>query len=229
MDNYSVQLRLQGFAKEYAREVIYDVAKKFDVNGVTRNRVVPHISLFGNFETLNEEKIISEIVSVGRRYDLVFFRIKGFGNFPNKKNKVIILEIEPSEELENLRRDICRSLPKYSTSYKPFNTNHNFRFHVTVAKDIDYKFERIWNYIQMKEVPYINQYLLRITILKNSKILFEYDLMQQKLLNRKQALNNEGWKKTIAIFKQKTSYSGQDIGDIKKHENIWNKIKRFLN
>jgi len=230
MDNYSVQVRLQGYAKKYAKEVIFDVAREFDVNGVTQKRVVPHISLFGNFETLNEEKIVSEIVSVGRRYDLVFFRIKGFGNFHNKKNKVIYLDVEPSEDLKKLRRDICRSLPKYSTSYKPFNTNHNFNFHITVAsKDIDYKFERIWNYIQMKRVQCINQHLLRITIIKNSEILYEYDLMQQKLLNRKEALSKEGWKKTITIFKQKTSDFDEDIEDIKKNDTIWNKIKRFLN
>jgi len=230
MDNYSVQLRLQGFAKKYAKEVIHDVARKFYVNGVTQKRAVPHISLFGNFKTLNEKEIISEIKSVGRRYELVPFRIKGFDFFDNKKNKVIYLDVEPSEELKNLRRDIYRRLSKYSNNCKKSDMKHDFDFHATVAfKDIDYKFERIWDYIQMKRVPYINQYLLRITILKNSKILCEYDLMQQKLLNRKEALSKEDWKKTITIFKQKTSDFGQDIEDIKKHENIWNKIKRFLN
>ncbi|MCJ7647777.1 MAG: 2'-5' RNA ligase family protein, partial [Candidatus Lokiarchaeota archaeon] len=207
---YLIQFRLLGDAKQYAKDVIYDVARKFDVNGVTQNRPVPHISLYGTFKTLNEKKIISEIESVGRRYELVRFRIKRFCYFyNNNKNKVIILEIEPYEDLENLRLDICRRLSKYSTSYKPFNTNRNFNFHVTVAKDIDYEFIRIWDYIQMKWEPYIPRhlliprYLLRITIIKNSKILYEYDLMQQKLLNREEALNEESWKKTFAILKQK--------------------------
>lgn len=228
---YLIEFRFHGYAKRYVKDVIYDVARKFNVNSVTQKRAVPHISLFGPFHALDERKIVSEIVSVGHRYEMVPFRIKGFNFFDNKQNKVIYLDIEPSEELKNLRRDIARRLSKHSKFYKSFDINHDFNFHATVAfKDIDHKFMKIWNYIQMKRKPNIRQHLLRITIIKNGKILYEYDLMQQKLLNRRQALSKSGWNKTITLLKQKTSDIGQDddTKDIEEYENIWNKIKRFL-
>jgi len=44
---------------------------------------------------------------------------------------------------------------------------------------------------------------LRITILRNGKILYEYDLMLKRLLNRRQALSKRIWKKTILRFEMK--------------------------
>lgn len=43
----------------------------------------------------------------------------------------------------------------------------------------------------------INQRLLRVTLLKNGKILYEYDFLQRKLFNRNQSLNRKIWKETI--------------------------------
>lgn len=224
---YLIEFRFHGYAKWYAKNLIYDVARKFNVKGVTQKRAVPHISLFGPFQTNDERRLVSQIISVGKRYDLVPFRIKGF-DFFNNQTKVIYLDIEPSEELECLRRDIRDSLSKFSNG-KSFDNKHDFNFHATVAfKDIDYKFDRIWNYIQQKQEPYIHQHLLRITIIKNSRILYEYDLMQKRLLNRQLALSKSCWDKTIELLRQKTSDFNQDIDVIEERDSIWNKIKKFL-
>lgn len=226
---YLIEFRFQGYAKRYAKNLIYDVAREFNVKGVTRKRAVPHITLYGPFQTNDERRLISEIVSIGQKYDLVPFRVKGFDFFDNKQNKVIYLDIEPFEELKGLRRDIAYRLSKFSNGTS-FDSNYDFAFHATIAfKDIDYKFDRIWKYIQQRQEPYVYQHLLRITIIKNSKILYEYDLMQKRLLNRRQALSKLYWNKTIESLKQKTSDFNCDLGDEEEHESIWNKIKKFLN
>ncbi len=225
---YLIEFRFHGYAKRCAKNLIYDVARKFNVKGVTQKRAVPHISLFGPFQTNDERRLVSEIVSIGQRYDVVPFRVKGFNFFNNKQNKVIYLDIEPSEELKRLRRDIAYKLSKFSNG-KSFDSDYDFDFHATVAfKDIDYKFNRIWNYIQQKQEPYIHQHLLRITIIKNGRILYEYDLMQKRLLNRTQSLSKSYWNKTIELLKQKTSDFNQDIDDIEERDSIWDRIKRFL-
>ena len=72
-----------------------DVTSKFTVEGVTKNRAVPHISLFGPFQTYDERRLVSEIISVGKRYDLVPFRIIGFKSL-NDQKKVLLREITPS-------------------------------------------------------------------------------------------------------------------------------------
>ncbi|MDW7776809.1 MAG: 2'-5' RNA ligase family protein [Methanosarcinales archaeon] len=223
-----IEFRLHGYAKKYAKHLIYDVARKFNVKGVTRKRAVPHITLYGPFQTNDERRLVSEIIAIGQRYDLVPFEVKGFNFFNNKNNKVIYLDIEPSEELTCLRRDIALNLLKF-TKTKPFDSNPNFVFHATVAfKDIDYKFDRIWNYISQKQELCINQYLLRITIIKNGKILYEYDLFQKRLLSRRQALNKSDWNKTIELLKRKQSDHSQDIDDKEEHWSIWDEIKSFM-
>ena len=82
----------------------------------------------------------------------------------------------------------------------------DFKFHATIAfKNIEHKFPDIWSYLKEKEEPNIKQQLLRVTIIKNNKILYEYDLKQKKLLNRRQSLSRNIWRKTVSILKSKTT------------------------
>lgn len=222
---YLIEVRFHGYAKKYTKNLIYDVARKFNIKGVTRKKAVPHITLFGPFQTRQENKLINEVISVGQQYNLVPFKIKGFDFFDNKKGKVIYLDITPSEKLKSLRRELAYKLFKISST-KPFDADHDFAFHATIAfKDIDNKFDKIWNYIIKKQEPNINQHLLRITIIKNDMILFEYDLMQKRVLNRNQSLNKLYWNKTIELLKQKTSDFNYDL---EESETIFDKIKHFL-
>ena len=197
MVHYLIEFRFHGYAKKYAKSLIHEVARKFRVRGVTQNRAVPHITLFGPFTTRHEKKMVSEVVNVGRKFSLVPFVVKGF-NYFDKEHKVIYIDINPSTELEALRWEIAKRLLKIAENKSDYDAKRKFDFHATVAfKDIDRKFSRIWEYIKRKEEPNINQHLVRITILKGERILYEYDLVLKILLNRSQALSQYWWKKTI--------------------------------
>ncbi len=197
MTNFLVEFRMQGYAKEYAKDIVYSVAKKFRVRGVTRKRVVPHISLYGLGRTEDIRKVISAVEKVGHRYTLVSFKIKGFGFF-DKSPKVIYFDITPSQELEDLRWQLSQELRKISTC-QPWDSRRNHSFHATIAfRDIDTKFDRIWSYLKSKEEPNINQYLLRITVLgTGGKIACEYDMVLKRLLNRREALSKFWWRRTV--------------------------------
>ena len=200
MVHYFIEFRFHGYAKKYAKSLIHEVARKFRVRGVTRNRAVPHIALFGPFTTRHEKKTVSEVVNVGREFSLVPFIVRGFDYF-DKEHKVIYLDVNPSVELKELRRELAQRLGKISDS-QPWDNQKQFQFHSTVAfRDIDRKFSKIWGYIKEKEEPNIKQHLLRITILKGKRILYEYDLMLKKLLNRRQALSRYWLNKTIKNYK----------------------------
>lgn len=194
---FLIEFRLHGYAKEYSRNLILDVAKNFKVRGVTKNRAVPHITLYGPSETDDIRRVISNVAAVGQRYTLVPFKIKGFDYF-DKEDKVIYLDITPSPQLEQLRWELAQSLTKISTS-QTWDTKRNYEFHSTVAfKDIDKKFRKIWDYVKSREEANINQYLLRITLLRgNRTILCEYDLVLRRLLNRREALSKYWWTQTI--------------------------------
>jgi 2'-5' RNA ligase len=202
MTGFFVEFRLHRYAKDYAKRLIWSVAKKFRVKGVIRKRVVPHIGLYGEGKTDDIQKVVSAVERVGRKYTLVPFKIKGFGYF-DKPHKVIYLDISPSKELEELRWELSQELRKVS-SCQSQDRHRKFKFHGTIAfKDIDNKFNRIWTYIKNKEEPDINQYLLRITVIgARRRIVCEYDLVLKKLLNREQALSRYWWRKTITRLEE---------------------------
>ncbi len=223
---YLIEFRFHGYAKKYAKNIIYDVSRKFHIRGITRQRAIPHITLFGPFQTRYEKKLISEVFSLGQNYNLVPFRIKGFNFFNSNQNKVIFFDIEPSQELKKLRWNIAQRLSKIAYNQPPFDAKKDFEFHSTIAfKDIDHKFDKIWNYIQNIQEPNINQHLLRITIIKNDLILYEYDLLQKRLLNRHQALNKFYYDKSIELLRQKTLDFKYDL---EEKESIFDKINDFL-
>lgn len=197
MANFLIEFRMHGYAKEYAKDIVYSVAKKFRVRGVTRKKVVPHISLYGPGRTKDIRKVISAVKKVGRKYSLVPFKVKGFGYF-DKTPKVIYFDISPSQELEDLRWELSQELRKVSIG-QSWDSRRNHSFHATIAfRDIDTKFNKIWSYLKSREEPDISQYLLRITVIgARGRVVCEYDLVLKKLLNRREALSKYWWRKTI--------------------------------
>ena len=205
MPPYLIEFRFQGYARKYLKRSIFDVARRFHVEGVTRRRPVPHITLVGPFETREIKRVIMDVESIAKKYNLVNFKLKGFRYFNNPGGKVIYADIEPSKELEELRWELSKRLMGYAR-LKEWDTRERFSFHATIAfKDIDRKFSKIWSYLKHKEKPNIDQHLLRITIIgKGGKIVCEYDLMLKRLLNRREALSGKVWKRTIFMFRVKS-------------------------
>lgn len=197
MANFLIEFRFHGYAKEYARDVVYSVAKKFRVRGVTGKKVVPHISLYGPGRTDDVKKVISAVEKVGRKYSLVSFKVKGFGYF-DKTPKVIYFDISPSKELGDLRWGLSQELRKVSIG-QSWDGRRNHSFHSTIAfRDIDTKFNKIWSYLKSSEQPDIDQHLLRITVLGvRRRIVCEYDLVLKRLLNRREALSKFWWRETM--------------------------------
>lgn len=204
MAKYLIQIRfLDRHAKQYAKDLIFEISNKFKVRGVTRKRPVPHISLFGPFETRDPEKMVETVVSVCRKYiDLIEYKISGFGGFDNHlpEHKAIYLKIDGSHNLKDLRWDISRALMPFCKSQNKYDRDgkEKFNFHATLAfKDIDYKFKEILNYLKRKKRPQILQTVIRITIIRNGRIFKEFDLLQRWLLNQDQAKGKKAEDKRI--------------------------------
>jgi len=234
MKHYLIEFRFHGYAKKYAKRLTYDIGKKFKVRGVTRKKVVPHITMFGPFTTKNEKKMVSVVTNIAQNYTLIPFTVIGFNFFDNATNKVIYLSIEPSEELKQLRFEIADRLRKITKtkSSQDRKSKDKFYFHATIAfKDIDRKFNKIWHYLKKKEEPNIQQHVLRITILKGRRILYEYDLLQKRLLNRKQSLDKHIYQRTIDILKsqQVSQQFIQRFEAKRKKVGLWEKIKSYFN
>jgi len=198
--HFFVEFRFHGYAKRYLRELTREVAHKFRVKGAIKPRPVPHMRLYGPFETNDIQKAFAAIERVGKKYTLVPFSVDGFNWRDGKDGKVIAARINASPELENLRKELAGELSKISTPCQ-WDTLSSYWFHSTIAyKDIDRKFDQIWHYLTEKAQPQFDQYLLRITVLgKSRRIVREYDIVLKKWLSRRQVLFNKRywcWKTT---------------------------------
>ncbi len=212
MTHYLIEFRFSGYAKQSIKELKSNITKNF---GVTRRKIVPHITLAGPLSTRDEKRLVKEIVDVCKKYNLVKFKIDGIDNF---ENRVIYVRIKPSEELKNLRLEIAERLYKFCNTTE-FDIDEKFTFHATlVLKDIQRKFNKIWDYLQTWRISEMEQYVLRITIIKNQRILAEYDLIQKKLLNRTQSLDKEIHKKTIKKLEKIRETTDRKFVDITNQE-----------
>lgn len=202
LDNYLVEFRLHGSARRFVKELIYDVSNRFDVQGVTRNRVVPHVSIVGSFQTTDERKVINVIERCGNNFDLVAFTFNGFRNF---SNRVLVVNIEPSTELKELRSSLIQKFTEYCVLNE--HDKESYKPHATIAfKDIDTKFGEIKKFLETVDVPKIQHFVLRLTLLKNAKILREYDLLQHRLLTRNEALDKHMRKTTLQFLRQRLNH-----------------------
>ncbi len=198
MNNYFIEYRFHGYPKRYLRSLIHEVSKKFSVKGALRNRPVPHMTLYGPFKTKHSYSVFKTIEQVARKYTIVPFRIQGFDG---KRGNVIVAKIAPSPELIDLRLELSRKLNKLvkKDDCQPWDSDGKYWFHSTIAlKDINGQFDEILKFLNRKDNPSINQCLVRITILnQNRKIIREYDLIQKRWLNRREALSYRQWRRTV--------------------------------
>lgn len=217
MTSYLIEFRFSGYAKEAIKELKHSISRTF---GVTRQKIVPHITLVGPLRTFDEQLLVETVREVCKKYDLVKFKLDGFDNF---ENRVIYVRIKPSEELKKLRSELAERLEQFC-ELSEFDKESHFTFHATlVMKDIQRKFNRIWDYLQSWEIPKMDQYVVRITILnERRKILAEYDLMRGKTLDRSKSLDRKTFQKTIKELEKK-----REISEI-AFEDLTNKGKIYV-
>jgi 2'-5' RNA ligase len=200
---YFVEVRLMGDLKGYLKAIMHDIADEFGVEGSVDPRPVPHITLFGPYDTNRGTEAKNAVRDVCSQFDLVPFRLNGFGHF---RNDVIYVDVEPSPELRQLRRRLAANLRPISSECQPYDVSKYYRFHVTVAKnDIEREFDDIWSYVIDEFDPSGEQYALRVTSLRGRRIMHEYDLLQDRLLPRDEALSSGDWDRTRDLLTEQRS------------------------
>ena len=195
MTYYLIEFRFQGRAKKRVKSIILEVKRKF---GIRTKRDIPHITLIGPLYCKNERRLITVFEQTCKRYNLMFFKIQGFGSF--FWNSVIYFNIEPSEELERFRVDLCNQLKSFCR-LNLYDYRDKFYYHATIVKKIGFlKYFRIKNHIAKRPIPKLKQFVIRITLIKNQIILREYDFPQKKSLTRYSAKSRIIYRKTLSLL-----------------------------
>jgi len=208
MTHHLIEFRFQGKAKRDFKKLIYEVDKKFRLGSARVKRPVPHITIIAPFSTNNQGRLISDFKEICKKHPLIRFNISGFGSF--ERTKVVYVNINPSLEMIRFRKDLINRLKAYcvlkSTDINSFlglfKIAREYSPHATIATKLDKnKFEKIKSYLNRKRKPNIRYTLTRVTLIKNKRILYEYDFLLKRLLNRREAKSKGLYSKTIERLK----------------------------
>src|SRR5207302_9278870 len=193
--NYLIEFRFSGHAKDEINELKQTIAKNFHLS---RKKIVPHVTLVGPLTTNDPKKLLKEVKDVCKNYSLVRLYLDDFGSF---ERRVIFVKIKPTQELEQLRLELIARLGSFCI-LSEHDIESPFTYHATLAmNDIQNKFDKIWNYLQTWKIPEMEQHVIRVSVITESRrILAEYDLLQGKIMDRSKSLDKKTFRKTIEKF-----------------------------
>ena len=185
MTRYLIDIRLMGPVKHQIGMLGDTLQERYHLGN---RMVVPHISLAGPFSTDDEERLISDFTRVcSSQVEIPKYEVGEYGFFAD--TRVIYVTIHPDEALRRYRYELAQALAPYCTLRKyDLDSCEDFRFHATLAMKLDwFTFQRIrWFFHGVKPVSH-RPHPIRATLLKNSKILCEYDFSRGRMMSRSQA------------------------------------------
>jgi len=199
MTHYLIDIRLMGSVKQQIRNLSNHLAEKFNLGD---KLVVPHITLAGPFSTHHEKKLIEDFTRIcTNQKKIPKYEVGGYGFFDN--TRVVFVTITPDETLKQFRDQVSRAISPYcSLRNYDLDSADAFRFHATLAMKLDWlTFQRIKWYFRGQESVIYRHHPIRATLLRNSKILCEYDFIQVRMLSRAQALSKATMMRDFDILK----------------------------
>jgi 2'-5' RNA ligase len=199
MTHYLIDIRMMGSVKGQIRKLSNQLQEKFNLGD---KRVIPHITLTGPFFTHNEKKLIEDFTRVcTHQKKIPKYEVGGFGFFDD--TRVVFVTITPDETLKQFRYQLSQAISPYcSLRNYDLDSADEFKFHATLAMKLDWlTFQRIKWYFRGQEGVIYRHHPIRATLLRNSKILCEYDFIQERMLSRAQALSKATRMRDFDILK----------------------------
>jgi len=199
MTHYLIDIRQMGSVKGQIRSLSNQLQEKFNLGD---KRVIPHITLAGPFSTNDEKKLIEDFTRVcTNQKKIPKYEVGGYGFFDD--TRVVFVTITPDETLKQFRFQLSRAISPYcSLRNYDLDSADEFKFHSTLAMKLDWlTFQRIKWYFRGQESVIYRHHPIRATLLRNSKILCEYDFIQGRMLSRAQALSKATRMRDFDILK----------------------------
>jgi len=199
MTHYLIDIRLMGSVKSQIRNLRDQLQEIFNLGD---KLVVPHITLAGPFSTNHEKKLIEDFGQICTNQKAIpQYEIGSYGFFDD--TRVVFVTITPDETLRQFRYQVsCAISPYCELRDYDLDSADAFRFHATLAMKLDWlTFQRIKWYFRDQEPVIYRHHPIRATLLRNSKILCEYDFIQGRMLSRAQALSKATMKRDFDILK----------------------------
>lgn len=193
--NYYIEIRYFGKAKKNFKKLTDEIDNKFRLR---KGHKVPHITLIQPFTTNKQRYLVSDFKRVCSKYNLMKFTVDGIGVFPFF---VVFAKVKPDNELIRFRNQLMKSIRSYCYIR---DINRPYKPHTTIALKMGLiKFFRIWFYLKHKPRIVFTNHIMRVTLLRDKRILYEYDFISRRLLNRRQAKSRKVLSKTFNGLKKR--------------------------
>ncbi|MFA6347151.1 MAG: 2'-5' RNA ligase family protein [Dehalococcoidales bacterium] len=236
MASYFIEVRIMGSMKHEIRTITYDVRKNCHLRG---SKPIPHISIVSNPTPLNprqdEKKLLRDFSSICSQYPVMELQFDGFGSFPcNNSNGVAKINIKASQELLELRWDLISRLKSYCQLDRTWDAKKDYYCpHITIAMNLNQnQLNKVMSYLRHQKQPYNHHFITRVTLLKNHKLLSEYDFFLKRTLTRNEALSRTIEAETNTRIRRYLSKNRTPKPDNKiKHscfESLKNAIRKFI-
>src|SRR3989338_685540 len=146
---YFIAYLLKGKAQKFHRQLVNELAEKFDVQYQKKKEIPSHITLKEPFGINNIDKIETIIEKFAKEHKKSNMTLEGFDHF---EEKVLFMNLEADEKtlesISHLTQQLDLLLPK---SKQPLH------LHATIANRDVKNFNGIWKYLNQKyfkENPY---------------------------------------------------------------------------
>ncbi|MDD1685827.1 2'-5' RNA ligase family protein [Methanoregula sp.] len=199
MTHYLIDIRLMGSVKRQIHTLSNRLAEKFSLGS---KLVIPHITLAGPFATENEEKLAEDFARICTNQTTIpQYHVGNYGFFND--TRVVFVTITPDETLKQFRYQVSRTIAPYCTLRRyDLDSAEDFRFHATLAMKLDWlTFQRIKWYFRNQDPVIYRHHPIRATLLRNSRIVCEYDFIQGRMLTRAQAMSKATQMRDFDILK----------------------------
>lgn len=188
MAGYLIEFRFFGRTKHEIKNLVREVVHKCRLG--RHHRPIPHITLVGPFHLKNprdEENLISDFEELCAKQPMMTFKIKGFGTFDD--TRVVYLNVVPDEALDKFRWEMSCRLQDYCIM-SPYDLEKKFNFHSTIVMKLrPNNLQEVKKFVETLPEPEFSHYVVRVTLIKNQKILREYDFLLRRSLTRREAKN----------------------------------------
>lgn len=219
--SYLIEIRILGGKKHGLKNLVREVRQKYNLSG---KRPVPHITLVGPIYTDDESRLISDFENICKDQTNVMtyegLEAEMFGD-----SRVVYAKIRPNEALKEFRCKLSRKLENYCELSEHDDADKGeFQYHCSIERASNQKeLGKIFGFIAGRKELEFRHLVMRVTLLKNRKILREYDFFLDKNLKRGEAKNDDllsnsfealkNYRKENLVFTPET-----EIGEIKTQE-----------
>ncbi len=209
-NKYFIGICLRGYARNYSQDMNF----QFNQNN---SKYKPHITIVPPFQTINESKLLKNFEvscsQLGRLSQFKLIRVNTFLSESTGEN-ILFLETQVDEKIDEFRIKLRESLEGIIETNIETKKKGRHNYHVTIAKSQEEFPENILKELNETFSP-IEQYLLRLTLIKNKEVLVEYDFCQKRLLLNGELDSKEEWNTTMSYFTNQTGLFPTERGFVK--------------